>query len=268
MTLVELLVVLAILALMTTVAVTSTDVFLSQGRYETTTQTLTNIQEAVVGPPNARRADGTLLPIGFVADVGGPPHCASADPTLGLAELWAQPARVAPFAIVRSSTDPDVQVPCGWRGPYLRLAVGQNSLRDGWGNPMDLLVLSGGRAGVGDPIVAARSNGAGGNSPYNAPLTVNFAPALITVSGNISNGQPQNTIDWSLVRVTLFGPNPATGGLQELPCTVTPATDGATFTSPTVCAPGFLRAYAGNPATRRSTIVRFQRSDVISLIFQ
>ena len=69
MTLVELLVVLAILAIMTTVAVTSSDVFLSQGRYDATIRTLTDIQEAVLGPPNARQSDGTLVSMGFVADV-------------------------------------------------------------------------------------------------------------------------------------------------------------------------------------------------------
>ena len=73
MTLVELLVVLAILALLTTVAVTSSDVVLSQGRYEATKRTLTDIQEAVLGPPNARQADGTLISMGFVADVGRSP---------------------------------------------------------------------------------------------------------------------------------------------------------------------------------------------------
>ena len=82
MTLVELLVVLAILALMTTVAVTSTDVFMSQGRYEATTHALTDIQEAVLGPPNSRQADGTLISMGFVADMGRSPLCTSLDPTL------------------------------------------------------------------------------------------------------------------------------------------------------------------------------------------
>ena len=92
MTLVELLVVLAILALLTTVAVTSTDVVLSQGRYDATKGTLTNIQEAVLGPPNARQADGTLVSIGFVADVGRWPVCTSTDLTGGSsADLGAAP---------------------------------------------------------------------------------------------------------------------------------------------------------------------------------
>ena len=149
MTLVELLVVLAILALMTTVAVTSSDVFMSQGRYEATTRTLTDIQEAVLGPPNARQADGTLISLGFVADVGRSPDSTSSDPTLALSELWAQPSGVAPFSLIQSANDTDVVVPCGWRGPYLRLGVGQTSIRDGWGNAAEPVQRP--RRGLGGP---------------------------------------------------------------------------------------------------------------------
>ncbi len=141
MTLLELLVVLAILALMATVAVTSTDVLLSQGRYEATTRTLANIQDSVLGPPNARQADGTLISTGFVADLGGALVCTGTDST-GLSELWALPGGVAPFGL-QATSDPDVVVPCGWRGPYLRLPAGQSGLLDGWGNPFDLLDSSG-----------------------------------------------------------------------------------------------------------------------------
>ena len=88
MTLVELLVVLAILALLTTVAVTSTDVLLSQGRYDATTRTLTGIQEAVLGLDHGRQPDGTTIVSGFVADMGRLPVCTSADATVGLSELW------------------------------------------------------------------------------------------------------------------------------------------------------------------------------------
>ena len=86
MTLVELLVVLAILALMTTVAVTSTDVFMSQGRYEATTKTLTDIQEAVARPAQ-RPAIGrhrdfhglcrrcwAVAPVDQCRRLGGPPR--------------------------------------------------------------------------------------------------------------------------------------------------------------------------------------------------
>jgi hypothetical protein len=275
MTLVELLVVLAILALMTTVAVTSSDVFMSQGRYEATTRMLTDIQEAVLGPPNPRQADGTLISLGFVADMGRSPVSTSNDPTLALSELWAQPSGVAPFSLIQSANDTDVVVPCGWRGPYLRLGVGQTSIRDGWGNPLNLFGdLSGDPAVLGGPILSVSSGGAGSStaSPYNAPLAVNIAPAPILVSGNVylldSNGNPTNPT--TAVQVWMYGPNPSTGGLWEAQCTTVTATDGVvSYSIPAgVYAPGFLRAYLGSSraaATLKSPIASFQRSGVNNL---
>ena len=280
MTLVEVLVVLTILALLTTVAVTSSDVFLSQGRYEATTRTLTDIQEAVLGPPNARQADGTLISTGFIADVGRSLLSTSADPTLALSELWALPSGMAPFSLIQSSNDTDVVVPCGWRGPYLRLPVGQSNVRDGWGNAMNLFTdLTGDPAAVGNPILAVSSSG-GDTSPYNAPLEVNLAPSQIAVGGNVyvldSNGNPGNPSSASAIQVWIYGPNPNTGLLLETQCNTTAAANGVvSYSIPTgvyVYAPGFLRAYLGDrstlPPVRRSAIVRFQRSDVINLSIQ
>ena len=132
MTLVELLVVLAILAIMTTVAVTSSDVFLSQGRYDATIRTLTDIQEAVLGPPNARQSDGTLVSMGFVADVGRWPQFTIGDlpggqsPVTGLIggpwELLNQPSGIAPFWSFQRQATRRSWCPvagagrmCGWR---------------------------------------------------------------------------------------------------------------------------------------------------------
>jgi prepilin-type N-terminal cleavage/methylation domain-containing protein len=271
MTLLELLVVLAILALMATVAVTSTDVLLSQGRYEATTRTLANIQDSVLGPPNARQADGTLISTGFVADLGGALVCTGTDST-GLSELWALPGGVAPFGL-QATSDPDVVVPCGWRGPYLRLPAGQSGLLDGWGNPFDLLDSSGNPVAPGGTIATVQSNGSGSNGPYNAPLSVSIQPPPIAVAGYVyvqsSSGSISNPPSGSQVYVRLFGPNPSTGGVQELPLTVTTGTDGVvSFAMPSgtaVYAPGFLRAYLGGStsaaATSRSNIVQFVRSE-------
>ncbi len=253
----EVLVVLTILALLTTVAVTSSDVFLSQGRYEATTRTLTDIQEAVLGPPNARQADGTLISTGFIADVGRSLLSTSADPTLALSELWALPSGMAPFSLIQSSNDTDVVVPCGWRGPYLRLPVGQSNVRDGWGNAMNLFTdLTGDPAAVGNPILAVSSSG-GDTSPYNAPLEVNLAPSQIAVGGNVyvldSNGNPGNPSSASAIQVWIYGPNPNTGLLLETQCNTTAAANGVvSYSIPTgvyVYAPGFLRAYLGDRST-------------------
>src|SRR4051794_8927785 len=113
MTLVELLVVLTILAVLAAVATTATDVFIDQGRYDANARLLTNIQEAVLGPDNARQPDGTLLVSGFLADVGRLPQAVTADPSTGLAELWSNPAALAPFAVRPAPDDAEVLVPSG-----------------------------------------------------------------------------------------------------------------------------------------------------------
>lgn len=264
-TLVELLVVLAILALMATVAVTSTDVFLSQGRYEATTRTLTDIQEAVLGPPNARQADGTLVSMGFVADIGRSPQFTALDSTGGIVPIAPSiggpselllPQSIAPFALIESANDTDVVAPCGWRGPYLRLAPGQTSILDGWASALYLLNAAGSPAGLGNSILVVSCSGAGSStsSPYNAPLAVNIAPSQITVSGNVylldSNGNSANPSSAGAVQVWMYGPNPSNGGLQEVQCTLTTGTDGVvSYSIPAgVYAPGFLRAYLGSRA--------------------
>ena len=296
MTLVELLVVLAILALMTTVAVTSSDVFLSQGRYEATARTLTNIQEAVLGPPNARQADGTLISTGFVADVGRWPQVTSADAPGGAPPPAGQfggpveltgtpqqspPSGIAPFALVPCGFDPEVVVPCGWRGPYLRLGVGQTSILDGWGNALNLLTVGGAQAALGNPIWVASSNGAGigVSSPYAGPLAVNFAPPQngIVVSGTVSvvdsNGNSVTPPSGDQVVVMLYGPAPSGVPLQlSLPVTMGSGNVGSfgmPSGTPSVYASGFLRAYLVNQSTSaiqtRSAIVQFQQSGVFNL---
>jgi len=277
MTLVELLVVLTILAILTLVATTSTDVLLGQGRYDATTRTLGDIQDAVCGPANAKQVDGTLVASGFVADVGRLPVCTSSDQQVGFSELWAGSTALLPFAVRQASFDAEVLVPCGWRGPYLRLPVAQSSLRDGWGNPFDLLNSGSNEAAPGDPIAGARSRGAdgllGGNGNYGEDLVVALTnPGPITVSGNVylldTNGQPQNPSDQSQIRVMLYGPNPANGGLLETQVATTTNGGVVSYAATTTAGPRFIRAYFGNPVTRKSSIVRFQRSDAISLNIQ
>ena len=267
MTLIELMVVLAILALLTTVAVTSSDIFVSQGRYDATTSTLTNIQEAVLGPPNARQADGTLVSMGFVADVGRLPRgvsvvMAAGQSVVGIPELWAWNS--ATSWTLRSPNDTDVLINLGRRGPYLRLPPGlsapaaanngQIALCDGWGNPLVLTNAAGGSANVGDAIVSASSIGAGSSSssPYNVPPAVSVLPPQIALSGYVyvldSNGNQANPI--TAVQVWMYYPNITTGQLAELQCTTT-GSPGSTMNyampaGAAVNTGGFVRAYLGD----------------------
>lgn len=283
LTLVELLVVLAILALMATVAITSTDLLMSQGRYEATVRTLTNVQEAVLGPSGVRQADGTLLISGFVADVGRLPIATSNDPRLALSELW-DPDSLPQFAI-RPASDPEVLVPCGWRGPYLRLPVGTADLRDGWGNPLVLLDESGNGATVGTPIHSVGSLGldkAVGGTGYDADFGISLADSLQTVlAGHVyeldDDGNQTRPV-LAHVTVKLYGYEPAAGVVSEVALTkdTTPPlveqSHSLTFSVNTTAGPRFLRAYLDENGDgtweKKSCIVRVQRSDEFDLMLR
>jgi type II secretory pathway pseudopilin PulG len=261
MTLVELLVVLAILALLTTMAITSSDVVLGQGRYDATVRSLQEIQDAVLGPTNARQPDGAVVVSGFLADVGRLP--------LSLAELWSKPNGLAAFAI-RPASDTDVRVGSGWRGPYLRLPIGVESLYDGWGNSYQVSTDANGW------ITAVTSLGAdgqsGGSENYDADLSVTLnQQATITISGNVyvldANGQRQNPTSGTAVKVVLYGPNPDNGGVLETTVLNAEATGGVvSYSVSTTQGPRCLRAYLGDPVTGRSDIVRVYRSNVVDLV--
>lgn len=278
MTLLELLIVVAILAVLTSVAVTSTDVLLGQGRCDATRRNLTSVEEAVLGPADARQADGTLSVTGFVADVGRLPVCANAiDTRYGLAELWAQPSTLAAFDIRSPAADTEVKVPCGWRGPYLRLPLGHDYLLDGWGNALGLLNPSGAAAALNQTIREVWSLGAdhaAGGTQYDNDLGVVFDNSRwqMTLQGNVylldSSGQRTNPT--SNVIVMLYGPDPDTGGLLETQVTTTTnaTTNVVSYGVTTSIGPRFLRAYLGtsiSAATAKSRIVRVERSDAKDL---
>src|SRR5947209_18975108 len=106
LTLVELLVVLLILAILTTVAITATSGLVDQARYDATQRTLQNTQDAIIGPAGQREPDGTPLITGFVSDVGRLPVTVGNDPFTQLQELWANPNMLDPFG-VKQGQGPD-----------------------------------------------------------------------------------------------------------------------------------------------------------------
>ena len=121
-------------------------------------------------------------------------------------------------------------MPCGWRGPYLRLALGQTSIRDGWGNPLILFSdLAGTPAAVGDPILAVSSTAAQRQQPLQCAAGSQYRTGP-------DRRQRKRLRCWipmetpptrpGAVQVWMYGPNPSTGGLWESQCTTTTATDG------------------------------------------
>jgi prepilin-type N-terminal cleavage/methylation domain-containing protein len=140
--LLELVVVLAILGIVSALAVRSLDGIDSQRRYESALRGLEELEFAVLGSPGDRSTDGMRAVGGFVADMGRLPRT-SGGVELELRELWesggaafgVRPA-LAIHGVSEADEDAQVLVPGGWRGPYLRLPIGARTLLDAWGNPI------------------------------------------------------------------------------------------------------------------------------------
>jgi prepilin-type N-terminal cleavage/methylation domain-containing protein len=142
-TLLELVVVLAILAVVTTLALRSLDQVQDQQRDEANRSGMQALHEAILGSPDDRAADGSRMISGFVADMGRLPKAVEIDGNLTLAELWVNPGHafdvrpaIAVNGVPPAYQDSQVFVSGGWRGPYLRLPIGAETWLDGWGNPM------------------------------------------------------------------------------------------------------------------------------------
>lgn len=141
---------------------------------------------------------------GFLSDMGRLPLAAPSPDGISpcLSELYAQPAGTGEFrarpaspenlspSAPSSIADPNVLVPCGWGGPYVRLPLGASRLRDPWGNPVEnpaegdarLLGedLSSGAAN-GAAIFAVRHLGSDGiaDTPNGQPATAERSDAML-----------------------------------------------------------------------------------------
>ncbi len=197
LTLLELLVVLVILAIVATVAVNSLQPRVEAARFGQTQKLIANVQDSILGPRNSRQADGTPLVSGFVADVGRAPlvqgaelsNTSPGEPNEGmeLRELWSADtslARTYPFQFRSGPNSPvdysDIQLPCGWRGPYLQLSIGVDSLRDPWGRPFDV------QADMDDAVQTMIWRPVGS---YDKPLASDLTSGKVSVAGAINLGE-------------------------------------------------------------------------------
>lgn len=149
-TLIELVVVLMVLALVTHLAVRELGKVQRARLGQVANTQLETVRDAVW-----RMVPGEE-PTGFLVDLGRLPRAARATNELGrvvgtLAELWERPLDVAPYSfrpaaesnlVVAAAekaelVDATVIVPCGWRGPYMRLPFGKDRLLDAWGNSFE-----------------------------------------------------------------------------------------------------------------------------------
>ena len=291
MTLLELVVVIAILAVLMTVALRSMTGVASQSRFEATQRTLDNIQEAIFGPANDHQPDGSRVISGFVADIGRLPQAVLTNnpdgtTSLTLNELLFQPNGALPFDVRQATgtnltdtslADPGVSVPCGWHGPYLRLSVGENEITDGWGVPLANTTTPSGTnflcltlTNSDNEIVSVSSPGADGvqgGTGYNSDLSVTFAPSdytaslAVTVSMLDTNGTLISSfINGDQVVVRVFGPDPESiGKIEVLPQTNIVSAAQLTYVFPgsLTQGPRAVRAYlqtSGGVITNSSAI--------------
>ena len=146
-TLVELVVVLAVIAILTHLAVRELSHLRDAKLTKAADAQLETIRTSVFTPSGKRHiaqvADEEAT--GFLADMGRLPRLVD-DMTLG--ELWTMPTNALPYAVrpataenlvpgLSSLANTSVYVPTGWRGPYLRLPIGKSRLFDPWGNPVE-----------------------------------------------------------------------------------------------------------------------------------
>jgi type II secretory pathway pseudopilin PulG len=165
LTLLELVVVLGILALLSTVAVRSLEPIADQARYEATQRTLNDLRSATAGDHAYRFSSGRPVISGFVADTGGLPS--SVD------DLLACPVGVATHAAQTFDSDrdtlDDVTLSSGWNGPYLQLGAGQTSIVDGWGRAPAVAI---GASSLDFTSLGSDGDSVAPETGYRADLTV------------------------------------------------------------------------------------------------
>jgi prepilin-type N-terminal cleavage/methylation domain-containing protein len=121
-TLIELLIVAALLGLIATSALLLVDSAQDQRRYEETRASYATLSAAILGPTE-QTLNGVPLISGYVSDVGALPAV--------LEDLRAQPTTVVNYGLI-GPANKGVLLSHGWRGPYLSLAA--PDLRDPWGS--------------------------------------------------------------------------------------------------------------------------------------
>jgi prepilin-type N-terminal cleavage/methylation domain-containing protein len=255
-TLLEMVVVLAILAVVTAVATRELVRGQDQHRFAASQRGLEELRAAILGAPAIRALDGTPLLTGFVADMGRYPT--------SLAELWTNITGTA-FALRAADDDAEVLLAGGRRGPYVRLPIGASSLKDGWGR--EFLFSK-----AGDDIEFGHYGSDGTNSTstsgYNRDIAVHCSAeeaaaslyGQVLVDTNVLSGIASYSIS-----VLVFGPDPS-GGLRESPATVgNPSTNGGVVSRSWIAGtdalatigPRAVRAYldTASSVTNKSTVM-------------
>lgn len=276
-TLVELLVTLAILGALATIALRSVQGIEDRTRYETTVHRLEDIRTALLGPSRTLPTQSSAG--GLLADTGRFLDEAVTDPSMRLRDLLQQPPGVASSALRTAPDHPDIKLAVGWRGPYLMLPPGSSSevVEDGWGNPIVALLDAG--TGCWSLVSSGQDGVVGSGAGYDADISLVLPrdANTATLSGSVlitwTTGSPQNPT----IEVVLFEPDAATGLVSDLhyPSTAPETATGLTtfaFQFPlgagATPGPRVVRAYLSgtNPQPPGGSLVVTSRAVSIDLL--
>ncbi len=211
-TLLELLVVLFILAALAGTATLSMETLVDQERRTATVRALDSARDAVLGRTGIVDPTGHLWAEGFVSDVGRLPLVLDGPERTRLRELWTKPDEVRPFSIQSPKEDPEVRLPAGWRGPYLRLPLGADGWRDGWGEPYRALMTQDGNPALpGEVVESIASHGLDdrpGGEGYDEDLVVVFRTADFShhLGDLLVRVRPIATPAATTITVRVYGP--------------------------------------------------------------
>lgn len=231
MTLIEVVVVMALLAGLAAMALTSAAELGNRGRYDETTTRMKLIRAAVAG--NGAEAGR------FVRDMGRLPMAQPSDPGKTLAELWRDAGSIQFGAATNSASWPDsntnlypshdVKLTCGWNGPYLMVDDPENAeCYDGFGNPWVVLTNSIGE--ITNIVSRGAGNQEGGEAWDEEDRTLDLSTLLpkteltAVVKGRASTNAGETA--WSLAENAASNALPYQ--LDKLVIAVfTPAVDGS-----------------------------------------
>ncbi len=255
LTLLELVVVLGILALLSSVAIRSMGPIADQARYESTQRLLDELRVAVAGhAPRQALGDSTVIH-GIVADTGMLPS--NLDDMLVRPTGWLDRS-LQSFDSDRDSID-DVTLVSGWNGPYMQLGAGRTEVVDGWGHEP---VLNANLGGLDLISLGSDGDSIGTESGYQANLTIpilskdiagDLVCRLFDIDSNSGLRIDPNPVGNQQLGVLLYGVNAAGGsvGAIEEQLLIVPASGSfsvrrADTTHGTVAVRGILWADADN----------------------
>lgn len=207
--LLEMLIVLAILAALTTVAVQSLEPLEQQARFESTQRTLNEIRGGLL---TTGAVNGANSISGFVADMGRLPDVSSPQAFYNDLALGTNlPAYQAVNFITPEGGN--MQLPCGWRGPYVKSLASGDRFVDGWGRDCGAAVTPSGDglilSSLGNPTVTSTA------TPPIVNATLAASSLCVTLYGlDEDNHRTMLPVTGT---VTLYAPNPFPNGNGSIP---------------------------------------------------